>query len=348
MNRLTPATSSAADVQRRPGQPGGHDAGHAGHQGRPQQAGEDQQPAPVPAVQQGAGERADQRVRQQQHGQPGGHGDRVGLPLRVEQHRAAQRGLEHAVGPLDGEPGDQQALVAVAGPQHPDEAEPFDGQPDPAAGSAWAHRPRMIRVGRRGRNGWFRARCRSCRRRPGMRRHGPKATRRSGCDDVPVVDDRSGSGSVLAPGSLLVAAPGLLDPNFHRTVVYLIEHRAGGSLGVVLNRPSEVSVRDVLPSWAPLSSQPLLGVRRRPGRVRDRAVPGRGAHRPRPDDGERPGPGARAGGAGRPGLGPERPHRAAARAAGVRRVRRLEPGPAGRRGDRAGTGSSFPPCPTTC
>lgn len=89
-----------------------------------------------------------------------------------------------------------------------------------------------------------------------MRRHGPKATRRSGCDDVPVVDDRSGSGSVLAPGSLLVAAPGLLDPNFHRTVVYLIEHRDGGSLGVVLNRPSEVSVRDVLPSWAQLSSQP--------------------------------------------------------------------------------------------
>jgi putative transcriptional regulator len=73
------------------------------------------------------------------------------------------------------------------------------------------------------------------------------------CD---VVDDRSGSGSVLAPGSLLVAAPGLLDPNFHRTVVYVIEHRAGGSLGVVLNRPSETSVRDVLPSWAPLSSQP--------------------------------------------------------------------------------------------
>ena len=85
-----------------------------------------------------------------------------------------------------------------------------------------------------------------------MRRHGAKATRRSGCDDVPVVDDRSGSGSVLAPGSLLVAAPGLLDPNFHRTVVYLIEHRDGGSLGVVLNRPSEVSVRDVLPTWAPL------------------------------------------------------------------------------------------------
>ncbi|HLU57184.1 MAG TPA: YqgE/AlgH family protein [Pseudonocardia sp.] len=60
----------------------------------------------------------------------------------------------------------------------------------------------------------------------------------------------------MAPGTLLVAAPGLLDPHFRRTVIYIIEHRPRGTLGVVLNRPSEVTVRDVLPSWAPLSSQP--------------------------------------------------------------------------------------------
>ena len=53
-----------------------------------------------------------------------------------------------------------------------------------------------------------------------------------------------------------MAAPRLLDPNFRRTVVFVIEHRSRGSLGVVLNRPSEVSVRDVLPSWAALSAQP--------------------------------------------------------------------------------------------
>jgi putative transcriptional regulator len=69
-----------------------------------------------------------------------------------------------------------------------------------------------------------------------------------------VVDDRSTTR--LGPGTLLVAAPGLLDPNFRRTVVYLIEHRERGSLGVVLNRPSEVPLRDVLPAWAPLSSRP--------------------------------------------------------------------------------------------
>ncbi len=60
----------------------------------------------------------------------------------------------------------------------------------------------------------------------------------------------------MVPGTLLVASPGLADPNFRRTVIYLIEHRDQGSLGVVLNRPSEVEVRDVLPTWAPLSTSP--------------------------------------------------------------------------------------------
>lgn len=83
-----------------------------------------------------------------------------------------------------------------------------------------------------------------------------KATRSGRCDDGTVVDDRSGDARDVSPGSLLVAAPGLSDPNFRRTVVYMIEHRERGSLGVVLNRPSEVQVRDVLPSWAPLASEP--------------------------------------------------------------------------------------------
>ncbi|HEY8374512.1 MAG TPA: YqgE/AlgH family protein [Pseudonocardiaceae bacterium] len=62
--------------------------------------------------------------------------------------------------------------------------------------------------------------------------------------------------AAVEPGTLLVAAPGLLDPNFRRTVVYIIEHRGEGTLGVVLNRPSEVAVHDVLPSWGPYVSRP--------------------------------------------------------------------------------------------
>lgn len=50
-------------------------------------------------------------------------------------------------------------------------------------------------------------------------------------------------------GKLLVATPMLGDPNFDRTVVWLLEHGEEGALGVVLNRPSELAVADPLPSW---------------------------------------------------------------------------------------------------
>jgi putative transcriptional regulator len=60
----------------------------------------------------------------------------------------------------------------------------------------------------------------------------------------------------VEPGSLLVAAPSLTDSNFRRTVVYVIDHRGEGTLGVVLNRPSEVAVHDVLPNWGPHVSRP--------------------------------------------------------------------------------------------
>ena len=62
--------------------------------------------------------------------------------------------------------------------------------------------------------------------------------------------------NVVEPGSALVATPGLQDDNFRRTVVLIIDHGALGTLGVVLNRPSEVAVRDVLPSWGPHATVP--------------------------------------------------------------------------------------------
>jgi putative transcriptional regulator len=51
--------------------------------------------------------------------------------------------------------------------------------------------------------------------------------------------------SELAPG-FLVAAPTLLDPNFYRTVILLIDHRKEGSLGFVVNRPASVTFRGVV------------------------------------------------------------------------------------------------------
>jgi len=47
-------------------------------------------------------------------------------------------------------------------------------------------------------------------------------------------------------GQLLVAGPGLLDPNFWRTVVLIVEHTEDGAFGLVLNRPSETSVGEAV------------------------------------------------------------------------------------------------------
>ena len=48
-------------------------------------------------------------------------------------------------------------------------------------------------------------------------------------------------------GQLLIASSGLLDPNFHRTVVLVAEHSEEGAMGLVLNRPAEVAVADAAP-----------------------------------------------------------------------------------------------------
>jgi putative transcriptional regulator len=48
-------------------------------------------------------------------------------------------------------------------------------------------------------------------------------------------------------GQLLVAAPALLDPNFHRTVVLVVEHGPDGAMGLVLNRPSPIAAGQAIP-----------------------------------------------------------------------------------------------------
>ena len=55
-----------------------------------------------------------------------------------------------------------------------------------------------------------------------------------------------------ARGQLLIAGPTLIDPNFWRTVVLIVEHTDEGALGLVLNRPSETTVGDAVPQLADL------------------------------------------------------------------------------------------------
>ena len=57
-------------------------------------------------------------------------------------------------------------------------------------------------------------------------------------------------------GRLLVATPTLRDPNFERTVVLVLDHDDDGTLGVIVNRPTELPVTSVLAPWRDLVSEP--------------------------------------------------------------------------------------------
>lgn len=63
-------------------------------------------------------------------------------------------------------------------------------------------------------------------------------------------------GASPTKGRLLLATPPLDDPNFDRTVVYMLEHHVDGALGVVLNRPSAETLEAPLDRWEDLQAAP--------------------------------------------------------------------------------------------
>ncbi len=44
----------------------------------------------------------------------------------------------------------------------------------------------------------------------------------------------------------LIAMPGMADPFFSRTVTYLCQHNEEGALGIIINRPSELTLKDLM------------------------------------------------------------------------------------------------------
>jgi putative transcriptional regulator len=60
-------------------------------------------------------------------------------------------------------------------------------------------------------------------------------------------------------GRLLVANPLLPDPNFDRTVVFLIAYNDDdGAVGIVLNRPTDTTVAATLPRWVHMAASPAV------------------------------------------------------------------------------------------
>ena len=72
-------------------------------------------------------------------------------------------------------------------------------------------------------------------------------------------------------GHFLIAMPAMVDPNFRGTVTYLCEHNERGALGVVVNRPTDLTMESLLnklrsrcPTWRYRSAKSIW----RPGERR--------------------------------------------------------------------------------
>jgi putative transcriptional regulator len=62
---------------------------------------------------------------------------------------------------------------------------------------------------------------------------------------------------VTEPGSVLAAAPDMLDPNFMHTVVLICRHSEEGAYGLIINRPASVTLDVLAPDHPVLGSHSL-------------------------------------------------------------------------------------------
>ena len=83
---------------------------------------------------------------------------------------------------------------------------------------------------------------------PVLRRRGPNADTMSMIEPIANLTNH-----------FLIAMPGMTDPFFARTVTYLCQHSDEGALGIIVNRPSELSLKDIMGQMNIELSDPELG-----------------------------------------------------------------------------------------
>ncbi|MEC9375478.1 MAG: YqgE/AlgH family protein [Pseudomonadota bacterium] len=65
-------------------------------------------------------------------------------------------------------------------------------------------------------------------------------------------------------GHLLLSMPSMSDPNFDNSVTYICEHTQQGAIGLIINRPMNLYIKDVLDQFSlktnnnALASQPIM------------------------------------------------------------------------------------------
>ncbi|HHH53126.1 MAG TPA: YqgE/AlgH family protein, partial [Bacteroidetes bacterium] len=63
----------------------------------------------------------------------------------------------------------------------------------------------------------------------------------------------------IKKGDLLVSQPFMVDGNFRRSVVLLVEYNEEGALGFILNRPIDFSVDELMPDFPDFNAQGYFG-----------------------------------------------------------------------------------------
>ncbi|MBL4763315.1 MAG: YqgE/AlgH family protein [Gammaproteobacteria bacterium] len=66
--------------------------------------------------------------------------------------------------------------------------------------------------------------------------------------------------SINLTNHLLIAMPQLADGNFYRSVTYICEHNDSGAMGVIINKPTNLHVSDILNDMSiPCEDSPMAG-----------------------------------------------------------------------------------------
>lgn len=82
------------------------------------------------------------------------------------------------------------------------------------------------------------------------------------------VQDTDAAQSLDLSNHFLIAMPSMQDPIFGGSVIYMCEHNARGAMGMVINRPTDMTIADlferidlqleIIPNSHPLGSRPVL------------------------------------------------------------------------------------------
>jgi putative transcriptional regulator len=101
---------------------------------------------------------------------------------------------------------------------------------------------------------------------PRKSRSSPGASRET--SDFSKFSDEEGVSELNLSNHFLIAMPTMLDPVFGGSVVYLCEHNAGGALGVIINKPTDMTIGvlldridltlEIAPDGVPLDHKPIM------------------------------------------------------------------------------------------